>query len=144
MLPRRMVRTILLAAALCACSPAGDVPAQSTERTVTPAIEVSTPLGGAVVSSPLRVEGIAPNTWYYEAVFSAELRNADGRLIAEAPAQAQGDWMQPGSVPFVVVFNFAVPAPRDAEIVLIEDMTGEDRSAPRELRIPVILSPGGN
>lgn len=141
-----MIRAVLFvtALALSACSPAAEKQAPPIDRTIVSEIEVTTPHGGAVVTSPLRVEGVAPNDWYFEAIFSAELRAPDGRLIDEAPAQAQTDWMQPGPVPFVAEFHFAVPAPQDAEIVLIEDMTGEDRSAPRELRIPVILSPGGN
>ncbi len=133
------VLVVCLTLALSACSrPAPEAPAAPV---VVPTIEVSAPLGGAIVTSPLRVIGTAPNTWYFEAVFSAELRDARGMLIAEGPAQAQGDWMQSGQVPFVAQLRFAVPVQTDAVIVLTEDTTGADHATGRELRIPVILAP---
>ncbi|MGE3931061.1 MAG: Gmad2 immunoglobulin-like domain-containing protein [Hyphomonadaceae bacterium] len=134
-----MIRAVLLALALAACAE----PAQQQSDAAPRAIEVTAPLGGAIVTSPLRVEGVAPNDWYFEAIFDARLLGPSGELLDEAPAQAQTDWTQPGPVPFVAEFDFAVPAPQDGIVVLTAYSGGEDeQSPPRELRIHVELSPG--
>ena len=140
----KMVLIALLA--LCACSPgqpATDGQA-SPETTAAPeavaSIEVTSPQPGAVVTSPIRVTGVAPGTWYFEAVFSAQLVGADGRLIAQAPVQAQSDWMTTGPVPFIAELAFEATSEETATIVLTEDQSGE-KPHPRQVRIPVVLRP---
>ena len=69
-------------------------------------IAVDTPRIGDAVSSPLVISGKARGTWYFEASFPVEIRDAGGALLAAAPAQAQSDWMTVEYVPFYVSLAF--------------------------------------
>lgn len=137
-----------LAAGLAACSPP---PAEKAE-TPPPAAEApAAQAGGATVdgvaegarlTSPATLEGVAPKNWYFEASFPAMLIGADGRVIAEAPAQAQSDWTAPNNDPirFRIALTFAVAQDTPATLVLQEDQPGEDNPPARETRIPVVLA----
>src|SRR3569623_2033710 len=63
-------------------------------------ISVSAPRPGEHITSPLFVTGIARGTWFFEASFPAELKDAQGNTIAQGAGQAQGDWMTEDFVPF--------------------------------------------
>lgn len=133
------------ALALAACSPpeaaTEDAPAAAqTEAT----IAVTAPRPGDHIKSPFEATGTAPNNWYFEASFPTMLVGPDSRVIAEAPAQAQSDWMTPGPVSFRAALTFHVDQETQAILVLQEDMPGEDEDHPtgqREIRIPVVLEP---
>ncbi|QTC93119.1 Gmad2 immunoglobulin-like domain-containing protein [Brevundimonas goettingensis] len=126
-------------------SDASAPPAEAPSPAVTfpTGVSVTSPAAGATTASPLTVTGVAPNDWYFEAVFDAVLLDAQGNLLTQAPAQAQTDWTQPGPVPFKAVLSYAVDATQTGTVVLTEDQTakGEDGDdAPvREVRIPVVL-----
>jgi hypothetical protein len=61
---------------------------------------IVSPAAGAVVSSPLVVEGVAPGPWYFEASLPISIEDEDGRVLAQAGAEAQGEWMTTADVPF--------------------------------------------
>lgn len=103
-------------------------------------IVIETPAAGTRSPSPLVVSGEAPNNWFFEAVFPAVLVGEDGRVIAEAPAEAQSDWTQPGMIRFRAQMVFVITEEMPATLVLAEDMpTG--LAGQREVRIPVVLLP---
>lgn len=116
--------------ALCACGPA-------TQQS---GVTLTTPAPGARITTPLLAEGSAPNDWYFEAQFPAQLIGPDGAVIAEAPALARSDWQVAGEVPFGVEMAFSVDAETAATFVLQEDMP-RDGERPRELRVRVVLAP---
>lgn len=124
---------------LAACSPPASKnrpdPIAATQIVLTHA-----PGEGARVTSPLSIEGTAPNDWYFEGQFQTRLVGADGATIAEAPGLPQSDWQKPGPVPFLADLAFDVTADTPATLVLQEDMTPEGQ-APREKRINVVLAP---
>lgn len=125
---------------LAACSP----PASKNRPDPVVASELvlsHAPSEGARVTSPLTLEGTAPNDWYFEGQFQTKLLGADGATIAEAPALPQTDWQKPGPVAFVADLVFEVAADTPATLVLQEDMTPEGQ-APRERRIGVVLAGG--
>lgn len=83
---------------------------------------LSEPKAGAVVSSPLVVSGTARGTWYFEASFPVILEDSSGHVIAQKPAQAQGDWMTTGFVPFTVTLTFPKqPAGSHGTLILKRD-----------------------
>ncbi len=69
-------------------------------------IKVTSPLQNATITSPLTIKGEARGNWYFEASFPVELRNAKDEIIAQVPAQAQGEWMTTNFVPFSVTLTF--------------------------------------
>jgi hypothetical protein len=101
---------------------------------------IETPQDGMRSPSPLVVSGEAPNNWFFEGVFPAILVGEDGRVIAEAPAEAETDWTEPGQIRFRAQLVFVITEETPATLVLQEDMpTG--LAGEREVRIPVILTP---
>jgi hypothetical protein len=130
------VRFVLAAVALAACAPQKPPEAHAVLATV------AAPTVGARVQSPLTVSGVAPGDWYFEAVFPLQLMDADGKVVAEAPARAQTDWTAPGDKAFTGELSFDVRVETPAVVILQEDMPGEEAGAPpREVRVPVVLLP---
>ncbi len=129
------MRALIFTAFLLGCSQ----PIAPSSPTVTEAV-ISAPASGELVSSPVRVEGIAPQDWYFEAIFDAQLLDANGEVIAEAPATAQTDWTVPGDIPFLAELAYSSATEQSGTIVLIADSTGEPAPPRREVRIPVVLA----
>lgn len=75
-------------------------------------IRLDQPTRNAAVASPLTVTGEARGAWYFEGVFPVVLTDWDGRIIAEANAHAQGEWMTEDFVPFEAVLNFDISSNR--------------------------------
>jgi predicted small lipoprotein YifL len=139
-MPLRRLLCLLALATLTACGP------QAVPEHETPAAEhggqivIETPPRGVRAQSPLVVSGEAPNNWFFEAVFPVILVGDDGRVIAEAPAEAQSDWTAPGTIRFRAQLVFVITEETPATLVLQEDMpTG--LAGEREVRLPVVLLP---
>lgn len=130
-----MWRALVLVAALAGCSQ----PVAPLSPLATQAV-ISAPASGARVGSPVRAEGVAPQDWYFEAIFDAQLLDANGEIIAEAPATAQTDWTVPGDIPFLAELEYTSVVEQSGTIVLIADSTGEPAPPRREVRIPVTLA----
>ena len=77
---------------------------------------VTLPSKNSLISSPLKVMGTAPGTWYFEASFPIVLVNWDGLIIAQGYATAQTDWMTPEQVPFEGTIEFTDILPLTKEI----------------------------
>ncbi|AKM84087.1 TPA: hypothetical protein DCZ46_00045 [Candidatus Campbellbacteria bacterium] len=72
-------------------------------------IVLDTPLVGSEISSPLKIEGRARGTWFFEASFPITLTDWDGRIIAQGIATATDDWMTEKFVPFTANLEFENP-----------------------------------
>ena len=81
-------------------------------------IHVSEPRAGATVTSPLKVTGEARGSWYFEASFPVRLVDSQGRVLDEAPATAQGEWMTEKFVPFGAVLTFQPPTGTSGRLIL--------------------------
>ncbi len=107
-------------------------------------ISVSSPLPGAIVSSPLTVVGRARGNWFFEASAPIELRDASDTVIAQGHAQAQSDWMTTDYVPFTATLTFVMPnslsstsSPQTGTLVLKNDNPSGNPASQKELDIPV-------
>jgi hypothetical protein len=81
-------------------------------------IRIDTPSPGQTVSSPLIVRGSARGAWFFEASFPVTLLDGHGAVLARGPAQAQGDWMTSGWVPFSATLAFPPPATTTGTLVV--------------------------
>lgn len=73
------------------------------------------------LKSPLLIKGMARGL-YFEASFPIHIEDKAGTIIAQAPAQAQGDWMTSEPVPFEATLTFAKQAvPREVLLVIEND-----------------------
>jgi len=106
-------------------------------------IRVSTPLPNAVVGSPLIVRGEARGGWYFEASFPIKILDANGKVLAQAPAQAQGEWMTTNFVPFEGTLTFSKPTTATGTLVLEKDNPSGLPQNAQEVRIPVRFSASG-
>lgn len=140
-----MFRALLFSvAALAACSPTAEkapeapAPAELGAVAVDNVARVTAPLPNATVTSPLHVTGVAPANWYFENQFPVQLLDAQGQVIAQAPATPRVNWTENAEPKeFDATLTFAATGP--ATLVLQEDMPRED-AAPREARISVVLA----
>ncbi len=114
--------------------PAPEAPlGTSTESMIT----VSSPLPNTKVKSPLQVSGSARGTWYFEASFPVVLLDANGKTLAQAPAQATSDWMTTDFVPFLVTLTWNGATTSTGTLVLKKDNPSGLPEHEAEIRIPV-------
>jgi len=100
-------------------------------------IRVTAPLPNATVGSPLTIRGEARGNWYFEASFPVRLRDANGKELAVAPAQAQGEWMTTEFVPFEVMLTFATPETETGALILEKDNPSGLSEHDASISIPV-------
>ena len=63
-------------------------------------IRLTSPRPEMRIKSPVIVEGFARGSWFSEGLFSVQLTDSRGVVIASAPAYAQAEWMTDAFVPF--------------------------------------------
>jgi hypothetical protein len=69
-------------------------------------IVVDAPTPGAVITSPLRVQGKARGVWFFEGDFPLLLMDSHRRVIAKGFATAKGEWMTQKFVSFEGILKF--------------------------------------
>lgn len=106
---KKLAIFVLSCVALVACGP---VTTDNNGQDAQPDSEVmiDSPSANAVVSSPLEISGSAPGYWYFEAMMSAELQDADGEVISSGTLTAQSDWMTEELVGFEGSLEFTTDA----------------------------------
>lgn len=82
--------------------------------------EVS-PKASSKVSSPLTISGEARGPWYFEASFPVKVIGANGAELGSGIAEAKGDWMTTGFVPFSATVTFSPKGNTSGFIRLIKD-----------------------
>lgn len=100
-------------------------------------IRVTSPTPNQVISSPLHIEGEARGNWYFEASFPVRLEDANGNVLAIAPAQAQGEWMTTEFVPFELDLVYQMPTTQTGILILEKDNPSGLPEHADERRIPV-------
>ncbi|MDP2586811.1 MAG: Gmad2 immunoglobulin-like domain-containing protein [Candidatus Komeilibacteria bacterium] len=84
-------------------------------------IRIDYPRPNQTITSPLEITGQARGTWYFEASFPVELRDANGNLLIQYYAQAQGEWMTADFVPFKSILEFTKPSTPTGQLILRKD-----------------------
>lgn len=84
-------------------------------------IHITLPFPGATTGSDFMVRGLARGLWYFEASFPVEVVTGDGTVVAQAVAQAQGDWMTTNFVPFTATMTLPKTFTGSAYLVLKKD-----------------------
>jgi len=82
---------------------------KSKNDTLNNLIQITHPLPGQIINSPLKLEGIARGYWYFEANFRIELTDENYQQITETYATATGEWMTEDWVPFTSTLTFSKP-----------------------------------
>ncbi|HEY4499195.1 MAG TPA: Gmad2 immunoglobulin-like domain-containing protein [Candidatus Paceibacterota bacterium] len=117
-------------------------PIGPSSASITDLIFLDTPTVNQGVTSPIYISGRARGNWYFEASFPVELRDERGIVLAQAPAQAQGEWMTTELVPFLLELSFAKPTTTiKATLVLKKDNPSGLPEHDAQIEIPVVLIP---
>ena len=94
----------------------------------------------AVVSSPLRITGIAEGGMFQEGVFPIYLMGQEGCVLARAPAMPLTDWMTGGEVAFKATLEFSAPPGSWATLVFEQDVEYADAPEPLDVRMRVTIA----
>jgi hypothetical protein len=103
-------------------------------------VRVDTPQPGQTVGSPLVVRGAARGAWFFEASFPVTLLDGHGARLAQAPAQADGNWMTTDFVPFSATLSFPPPATATGTLVLENANPSGDPAHAQSRRIDVTFA----
>lgn len=111
-------------------------------------IVVDYPKPNDIVESPLVVTGQARGNWFFEASFPVSLTASYGSsvvFVGQTIAQAKGDWMTTGFMPFEATLNFDPlewVEPIHATLVLKKDNPSGLPQNDDYVSIPIFLTPG--
>ncbi|HTW96393.1 MAG TPA: GerMN domain-containing protein [Candidatus Methylomirabilis sp.] len=114
--------------------------ASSSADQIVSEIKLTAPAANEIISSPLTVTGEALGNWYFEASFPVKLIGENGETLAQAPAQAQGDWMTTDFVPFKVTLNFDPGTSTIGMLILKNDNPSGIPEKDKQVAIPVRFS----
>jgi len=85
---------------------------------------VLSPKQNELVSSPLKVEGEAKGTWFFEASLPVKLFDSENNIIASGPAAAQSDWMTEKPVKFISTLIFSTTATSGYLVIAKDNPSG--------------------
>lgn len=92
------------------------------------------------ISSPLKIEGKARGSWFFEASFPIELIDINGNVLARTVAEAQGDWMTTEFVNFTATLQYTKSTSTNhALLVLSKDNPSGNPDLDQSIFIPVTL-----
>ncbi len=100
-------------------------------------IKVTSPLPNSVVRSPLTITGEARGGWYFEATFPVKILDANGKVLGQHYAEAQGEWTTTNFVPFKSTLTFTTPTTPTGTLVLMKDNPSGLPENDAEIRIPI-------
>jgi len=110
---------------------------KAKNKTTSEFISVTEPLPGAVIVSPLVINGQARGAWYFEAVFPVELVDMQGNLVTSTQATAIGDWMTDDFVKFEATLNFQPGPAKKGKLILRKDNPSGEKILDDYLEIAV-------
>ncbi len=100
-------------------------------------ISVGKPLPNQVISNPLQIDGKARGNWFFEANFSAELIDANGKSLGEIPVQADAEWMTEEFVPFSGEIIFTTPETLTGSLIFKNANPSGLPENDKQIKIPV-------
>lgn len=102
-----------------------------------PDIKVTSISTNQLITSPHNLRGEARGTWFFEASFPVRLEDANGNVLVQIPAQAQGEWMTENFVPYQATLRFNQPSTATGVLILEKDNPSGLPENAAEIRIPV-------
>ena len=113
---------------------------QNSTSTVEMPIVINNIKDNQEVSNPIKIEGKARGSWFFEATFPIQLVDADGNILATTVARAESDWMTTDFVNFSANLEYVKSTSTNrALIVLSKDNPSDNPEFDQSIFIPVIL-----
>jgi Immunoglobulin-like domain of bacterial spore germination len=134
---KHAVASALLVLTACASSARPVAPSMVTTAGRRDIIVVEAPAMGDVLQSPMLVRGRARGMWFFEGDFPVKLVDARGKVLAQVPARAQGEWMTEQYVPFEATVPFDPQGATEGTLILQKNNASGLPEHDDELRVPV-------
>jgi len=100
-------------------------------------VVMSEPKRGEFMVSPATIRGKARGTWFFEASFPVTLNDANGTILGQGIAQAEGEWMTTAYVPFSLTLTFIDPPTTMGTLVFHKDNPSGLPEHDAQVSIPV-------
>ena len=100
---------------------------------------VTKPTASSTVASTFDISGTAPNSWYFEATFPIQVRDADDDLIGSSQGRAQSDWTVEGPVAFTSTMTVDASYHGPATLILLKDNPSGNPENSDELTVPITI-----
>ncbi|HUS21286.1 MAG TPA: Gmad2 immunoglobulin-like domain-containing protein [Aeromicrobium sp.] len=100
-------------------------------------VTVTEPRSGDTIASPLKVRGVVPGSWSFEASFPIEILDADRKPVADTFATISGDWMTEKPVKFTASLPFHAPVSDRGFVVIHKANPSGDQATDDAVEIPV-------
>ena len=114
-------------------------PIASSTELLSASVTVSTPVANATVGRAFAIAGVAPNGWYFEAVFPIQVRDPDDNLIATGQGHAESDWTIAGPVPFTASIALDGDYSGPADLILLRDNPSGLPENDDEVTVPIVI-----
>ena len=102
-------------------------------------ILVEAPVLNATLGKTFTVSGKARGPWYFEASFPVVVTDANGAVLAQVPAKANGDWMTNDFVPFSADVTLSNGYTGPATITLKKDNPSGEAQNEASVSYPVTI-----
>lgn len=102
-------------------------------------IMIDSPVANASVGKTFAVSGKARGPWYFEASFPVVVTDANGAVLVQVPAHANGDWMTNEFVPFSVNITITNGYTGPATITLKKDNPSGEPQNEASVSYPVVI-----
>jgi hypothetical protein len=106
-------------------------------------IWVGGPLPNETVINPITLYGAAKGSWYFEASFPIKVLDANGKVLGQTAAEAQGDWTSSEYVPFVASLQYSAPATPTGTLILEKDNPSGLPENADQLSLPIVFGTEG-
>lgn len=100
-------------------------------------IRVESPRAGSTVEGAVAITGEARGVWFFEATFPVELQDAEGNVVVQSYATAQGNWMTEDFVPFSASVDTDAVATATGTLVLRRSNPSGLPEHDADVRIPL-------
>lgn len=108
-------------------------------------IRINSPRPNQEIESPIIIEGEARGYWFFEGDFPVVLTDWDGLIIAQAIAQAKGEWMTEDFVEFEAHLEFEKPEySNKGTLILQKDNPSGLPENDDALEVPIIFKENNN
>jgi hypothetical protein len=114
-------------------------PVASSTEPLSASVTVSAPVPNSTVGKTFAVTGIAPNGWYFEAVFPIQVRDPNDNLIATGQGHAQNDWTVAGPVAFTSSITLIGDYSGPADLILLRDNPSGLPENDDEVTMPIVI-----
>jgi len=103
-------------------------------------IVIDSPRPNQTIKGETIISGRARGPWFFEASFPVKLFDETNKEIATTVAQAQGEWMTEGFVPFKATLLIPASFSGKATLLLKKDNPSGEPQFDDELIVPIIVN----